>query len=549
MGCNCQLYNGFIRVKKCDKTMQYAFFKVSFFLLPSIFALEGVFEHYEDNVCVANVQRQIFIPDYPIYYISDGGTPILVPGTNQYVIIDINRAINGSVTSPGNYILHVLNDKSLKKVLKKLTSNRIWNPKFSATEMYLILTTSPGIETTFKYLWKEGIYRIYIIHLNKEYSQIYTSDPYYRSNRCGKYCKQIFKTNCTQTIEPVKINRSFEECSMALIINDYYKKDCNSTDKRVIKFVLDELKNYLNLSMKLLNVTNNRLHKYDVVLKIVTDVANANMSEPIYVYIFVWVTFVNKISSLMLLQYIFKWEVWIMVGASSFATSLTWCLVNKLVTKRWNISDSLINVWALTLLGCIFRISQLRSLKSLILLYLLFIIVIQTAFKTNLVQVLTQDDERVNIKNIQDLAKSNRPLCMRKEFYSMHFREDRPSDILYTAIKKRIIQFRDPKTTLQQNYDSLIKDIYTYFVIAKGHHFRIILDRFMTSFIESGFYEYALQSEEINYDEETKETSQARTVLKMEHVFGIFALWAIGMFVSILAFIGEVLTSKLAHMN
>ncbi|KAF5272665.1 hypothetical protein FQA39_LY07692 [Lamprigera yunnana] len=525
--------------------MQGVLFRMSFFLLPLVFALEDLFVKNEYHNCVAHVQQQIFKEDYPIYYISDGSTPILIPSVNQYVVVNINRPITGSINNPGYYILHVINDKSLKKLLKKLTSSSIWSLKSSTADAYLILTTSEYVDRIFKYLWKEGIPYVYVIYLNEDSSQVYNGDPYEQSNRCGKHSKELYKIGCTQKIEFGKIDRSFEEW---------------------------ELQNYLEVQMaqyyndsEITEVSSN----YGVILKIVKGDANAYTGEPIYVYTFGWVIFVNKISSLLLLQYIFKWEVWVMVGVSLFVTSFAWCLVSKLTTKRWGVPDSLIKVWALTLLGCISKIPQLRSLKCLILLYLFFVIVIQTAFKTNLAQVLTENDEHIHIKNVLDLANFDRPLCMQREFYSMNFLEDKPSDIVYTTIKKKIIQFNNSEAVPHQNCTylmvlqdiedlpyltdskfkyfvdrSLVKDINTYLVIKKGHHFKVILDRFMTSFIESGFYEYAIRrSKEIKYGkQEMEETSQK--VFTMEHVVGIFAIWTIGVFISIVAFVVEIMVKK-----
>ncbi|KAF5290943.1 hypothetical protein FQA39_LY14549 [Lamprigera yunnana] len=481
---------------------------------------------------------------------------MIVPqdGENQYVIVNINKPIHLTLRDPGSYILHAENEASLEILTRKLQSSNMWNVFSSPGAKYLTITSTSNVPDTFEILWKNDITRAAVISINKHGPEVYTSDPYCEENHCGKYCKVYSTTECSSNrIKLPNMTRSFTNCC-ALFSNFY---EVNSSTGYMTNLILKQFKSNFNLPIAIFD--HPKKVNCSIEFSIVSGGNLEDLSEPIYMDNFCWVTFVQKASSVYVLQYVFDKWVWMMVAAAFLAITLAWCLMLKFCNKKWNIVASLMDVWALSLLGCISNLPKPRSIKCLVLFYLLFITIIQTGFKTNLAQLLTVDRYETSSNNINDLANSNQPLCTSEGFFKKYFNKTVNITNTYLKVKSKINTYPKRRDFLKhkncislipcrevQLLKNLIKFDYFldnsltgsykfYFKINKRHQFKSYMNTFIKRLEESGIYEYIISNmfPPIKNYKKLKEEETELTVITLEHVYSFYIIWLIGILISI----------------
>ncbi|KAF5300311.1 hypothetical protein FQA39_LY11168 [Lamprigera yunnana] len=239
-----------------------------------------------------------------------------------------------------------------------------------------------------------------------------------------------------------------------------------------------------------------------------------------------------------------------------------WCLITKLATNKWNVSTSFVKVLALTLVGCTASIPQIKALKCLILFYLVFVIVIHGTFKTNLAQLLTVDQYNSEIKNLEGLVDSDIPVFTYKGPIQNQFQQI-IEDFTYTKIRERLIMpFESYKDILKgytnccyllflqhirsfEYYSSDYNVKYRFIFI--GHNYlNERLNNFIQRFVENGIFEHIISEnnrKRNGYGKQKEEKSKPK-VLTMHHAYGIFVIWAVGMELSIIVFIIEIVRKK-----
>ncbi|KAF5286993.1 hypothetical protein FQA39_LY16107 [Lamprigera yunnana] len=509
----------------------------------------------EDNLfqhCISNFIEYTFNKNYPIYYVSDNYSSFLVPRSDKfaYVIFNTSLPIYGALNDPGYFILHAKNVVTLTEVMDKLITSTIWNKDFSPGAKFLILTSSTEVADVFEFMWEKDIVRVYVI-LSNEVPVIYTSNPYEKENECGRLSKVKHLTDCIlDTVSIIPIKMRYEDCSAVYKMEDIMEIQDENPEIGARNFILETFGHYVHTNVQYVDESTVFLMNYNIVFETVTYCSPT--SEQIFINNFGWITFINQVSSVNTLQHIFEMRVWIIIAVSFLATSLIWCLIINITANRCDVSTSLINVWALTMLGCILKVPKQRSIKTLLLLYLVFIIVIHTAFKTNLARVLSVDHYETFVDNIKDLANTDRDLCAHETFFE-YFNKTADSDITYTKVRNKIIWFREwndvlinknctylmyskdinglhSMTTSRFKYftdHSLIGNSKTYLLITRGHKFKKILQNLILSLNENGIFAHNLLANNKigNRSNEESEEATKLKVLTLNHVSGIFAVF------------------------
>ncbi|KAF5280477.1 hypothetical protein FQA39_LY18058 [Lamprigera yunnana] len=285
-------------------------------------------------------------------------------------------------------------------------------------------------------------------------------------------------------------------------------------------------------------------------------------SSSIFYDNFVWVIPLQKNPSVKTLQYIFEGQVWMMIGAAFLVTLLTWYFLARVAVNGNSVLSTFLGVWSLTLLGCISKLPQPKYLKSLVLFYLLFIIVIQTAFKTNLARVLTVEQYESSIKDIEDLKNSERPLCIypfinrfvktdndtiKKRIKNVHTIDDIiiKKDCAYLVLAQYVGYLKHHVKIHYFTDNSMTGAYECKFSIRKGHFFVKTLNDFIARLEENGILDYEiLKNNRKRYPKSTLKNEEL-VVLTFEHVSSIFYIWAIGIILSIVVFILEIVNHKM----
>ncbi|KAF5297683.1 hypothetical protein FQA39_LY12014 [Lamprigera yunnana] len=554
------------------KTMKNVFC-VLLLACSSSFAFQNLLEilNQRDSLlyCVENFVRQVFNRDRLIYYVSDGHAPMIIPqdGKNQYVIVNISKPIHLTLRHPGSYILHAENEASLKILTRKLQSRNMWNICSSSGAKYLTIISSDNVSGIFQILWENDITRVAVISINENRPKVHTSDPYREENHCGRFCKIYSTTECSSNkIQIRNTTRTYKNCCAL-----FYYNTLNSITGRMGRFILTQFKRNFIFPIAIVNQRPVKVN-CSIVFSIVSAENLQDLSEPIFTDNFCWATFVQIVSTIHVLQYVFDKWVWMMIASAFLAITVAWCLMLKFVNKKWNIVASLMNVWALSLIGSISNFPKPRCVKCLVLFYLLFITIIQTGFKTNLAQLLTADHYETGFNNINDLANSDRPLCTSELIYKKYINKTINMTNTYVKVKSKIntypkrydpinhknctslIYWRDAqhyKNAYNMKIDYLIENFLTgpynlYFGIKNGHQFKSDMNTFIKRLKENGIYQHLLLlafEPFMNY-KKLKEEETKLTILTLDHLYSFFVIWAIGLLISIVVFIFE-LVSKI----
>ncbi|KAF5275977.1 hypothetical protein FQA39_LY00773 [Lamprigera yunnana] len=522
----------------------------------------------EYKYCVSNFVLREFTKGFTIYYVHEGTQSITIPHINKnpYVIVNIKKPIIGRQHYQKYYILQTADETSFIKMFFKLQQSKIWDFYTSSKAKFLIIATTST--NMFDILWPRGIMYSTLFHYG---DKVLTCDPYHNSNKCGRKCINSIWNQCTsKTFYHKSENRSFQNCSINFITP--YADDNVQSQNIITRFILEELKKYLGVSIKIMDRKNYRSRNGNLQLYLTdTTFFISYTTNPIFTDNFGWVTFVSKTPSTLILQYTFERNVWIMIGVTFISISLIWCLTIKFTANKWSVFPSFINVLALALVGCMPNIPQPRPLKCLISFYLVFVIIMHAAFKTNLAKILTVDQYDSSIKNLADLSDSDQPVCTHRSFINF-FYAMKDADIIYTKIKKRIrpidnwndvLKYRNCTYLMleqdiyilknQGNYkmeyfidNALTSDMKYSFYFTRDNYLSEILNRLIKRFVENGISEHIIsENNRRQYGNHTlKDEKWKPKVLTMDHMYGIFVIWAVGIAISIIVFLVEVLSIK-----
>ncbi|KAF5304218.1 hypothetical protein FQR65_LT08025 [Abscondita terminalis] len=407
---------------------------------------------------------------------------------------------------------------------------------------------------------------------------LYTSNPFDEENQCGKTPNLITSHKCVNTFRFLKY-KDFNNCSIGFV--SYFIRNNNEHLLSVIsEYILTQLENSFNTSVVFHNDYSNMntLRNFMVIMSL-CNLSTTDEDDMDKVMIFtddlVWITPIFK-KWITVLENFFDYVTWIMIVLVFVSTSVAWWSITAMTTNNWSWTQmcvSVLNVWCLTLCGCIKTPPSLIRLKLIFIIYLFCVIIIQSAFKGNLIKALTIIEYDDQIKTITDVVNSNLPLTTLEMIGTTFFQDDIPEDVLYTKVRNKLVynDFGLDDVNLYRNcnhltfmnnfeeYSSNKKTIVNYFVensvtgtfelsiaLEKYHFFTESLQRLTQILIESGvyskvildFYNEYYSSNDYAIEEENEEMIKL-IVLTVDHLYGTFVLWGIGIIVSITVFVVE----------
>ncbi|KAF5285066.1 hypothetical protein FQA39_LY16755 [Lamprigera yunnana] len=427
-------------------------------------------------------------------------------------------------------------------------------------------TSSQDSKGIFEILWRYNIIRASVILVNDDYPKIYTSNPYHDGNECGKICRVKSITKCSsESINFQEGKSNFTNCC-AIYNNPHDNQD--HYEYRMISKMLPEISNHLKL--KIIRSSTN-LSRCPMVFSVEGSYGFPKQ-KPIFTLGNGWFSFVYKIPPMKLLKYIINWRLTTFTGTIFTVALVAWIFITKFVTKTYDVSSAAMDVWALTILGCIPKFPKLKYLKILVSLYLWFVIIIHTISKTNLALIFTVDQLDGEINDNFDIINSDRPLCIFDIYYESYFKENY-TDTWYTKIKDQLIVFSHLdgwwsnrsciyfygyerieslryKSNLNISYfmdNSLSRNSKFVLKINEGYHFKAVFDDFITSFIENGVLQHLMESmrKEMHGNKyKIKEDSVEPRVLTFDYVYGLFVFCALIYILSIVVFVIEIVYNK-----
>ncbi|KAF5271331.1 hypothetical protein FQA39_LY08129 [Lamprigera yunnana] len=541
------------------------------FVIPCIIFLDAVLgvnciglqiwnnNNYED--CLLGVINQNFKEDETLYFVTSENytTMPFEKLINPYVVVNISKPIELKLKIARNFIILTKNKNTLKKLLSALRNSAVWSETQSASGKFLIISSTKVPSSVFHTVWTERIIDVVVLlPSSRNNHSLYVANPFENGNNCGK--------------TPVAITE--QSCSAPLI--------------KSVKIPLKNLGGWTELS----NSLNGTLCFDD------KDIKEVNYSIAISAFFYLHFDLydtskvIHQIDWLWIapppirdfpietITMLFQIEVWLLTGFTFVFTIVVWwfAIALKMSSNFSQFCYVSITVISLTLCGTVSSIPKMKILRYIFIIYSTYVVLMHTAFKTNLVYVLTSLGYSGIVTNAKELVDLELPVCCSRTInhkdYLLSYTSDSTTfrkfkklmttcecypncfDVIYDYRNITVLMLKSSYYSLQQHEkrpfqvfidNSLNNDMKIAFIVRKGHYFIKNLDWMITTLKESGIYQKQMK----NFYPIVKEDALDETPipLNMEHMIFTFILLIVGLVLSFIVFIIECVYHKYRNNN
>ncbi|KAF5271337.1 hypothetical protein FQA39_LY08135 [Lamprigera yunnana] len=528
--------------------------------------------NYKD--CLLAVIRQNFEENATLCFItSENYQSVLFSElTNPYVLLNINKPII-LTQQLRNFVILVKNSKSLANLVQVLNnSSSIWNDSYSRKGKYVVITYEEEIPEIFETLWIHGVIDVVVMvpGFTKNHT-LYTSNPFQDGNLCGRRSSIISNQSCDAALEKsVKIPlTNLHKCEITLnnILASSYSLN------GIIFVILKELSRTLNGTFILHDLKENAYYTISIYIYFNNQASVVDRSKILYSQNWLWISpppvRVFPIDTIIML---FQIEVWILTGLIFvFSAILWWAIVKSRTVQIVQLSHAFLTVASLTICGTINSIPKIKMLCYVFLIYSFYATVIQTAFKTNLIYLLTLPEYSNKISTVKEVIRMKLPVYVPYMLFDHVLKYNYSDENTYSQLQKLLIRcvhsnkcanlpynYRNSamlmsdveffRTNLdeKQNYNtfidnSVIGNIKIYLVMLKGHYFIENINKIITNFEESGILQREVKR---SYPVIKQSLNETVVVLNMHHLYSVFLLLIVGLMLSSAVFILEYFHSK-----
>ncbi|KAF5271329.1 hypothetical protein FQA39_LY08127 [Lamprigera yunnana] len=536
----------------------------------SCFIPEETGVDYKD--CLLRVIRQNFHEDETLCIVfSENHERFAFNGlTNPYIVVNIKKPILLKQKFVQNYIVFEENEERIFDLLSILRDSTVWNYAYSPKGKLVIITNARKVSSIFEKLWLHGI--IDVIVLIPDHSANYTlymSNPFEEGNNCGSTSSTIFNQSCSATLVkavqiPVK-NLSGCKITFSKLPKEFPPYE------RAVKFLLKELARDVNGTVSIAD-DYEPLHDFKISLFLYFNVDDPGLvnTKVVYQQNWIWITpGPSRVFSIETIVVLFTIEVWILTGFILIFTIIIWWLIVATTRKSEQLGNVFINFVSLTLGGTISLTPKMKVLRCIFFIYSLYAMIIQTAYKTNLIYVFTLPKHTSVITSANEIVDLKLPVCT-ETFYKYVIDNvlQNPKDRRYRELKKLLFEFDNYRKCFDLMYSnrnttilmvevkfSLLKEkhvnlnsfvdnrltgyIQFVFVMKKGHYFIKNINKIITLFEESGIYQKIFKHSRPTLKENIND--QTFLPLNLQNLYSTFLLLITGLILSFIVFIVEYL--------
>ncbi|KAF5273809.1 hypothetical protein FQA39_LY00924 [Lamprigera yunnana] len=497
-------------------------------------------ENTDDKDCFLDVVRQTFKEDDTLCIVTDEDFEMLPFNeiTNPYLLVNINKSIQLKLKS-NKFIILSKHEESLKKMIQILRKSEVWDKiKFS------------------KALWDEGIVDVVILVRSDEKNfTMHMSNPYDNDNNCGrtfkKFTTQPCRTKFKKLIQFPTINLG--KCNIK----------CNTS---ITKYKLKAYDKMLNFFCDELTKNNNSRNYIATISSRVNSDVDSEKSKIVYRQNWIWVTSEpERVFPIETITVLFQKEVWILTGLVFVTVIIFWWLI---ATTR--ISDDAFSqvcrvfmiVTSLTLDGTVSSIPTRKILRYIFLIYSMYALLIQTAFKTNLIKNLTIPQFNSRIGSVKEVIDLN--LTVYVSNFTYKYVTSYQDLSMYNPIKKNLIihkpypfytvyncrntsimmtesdflgftrnQTRKFNTFIDNHVTGTTNAIFRF---TQGHKRMENVNKLITALDESGILQKKYKDFHFRKKHEDDEPIEP---LNLNHLHFIFVFWVLGLTSACVAFVAE----------
>ncbi|KAF5284642.1 hypothetical protein FQR65_LT13473 [Abscondita terminalis] len=528
--------------------------------------------------CVAQSVENIFDRDQTLTFVSDVGGGFVFPDAieNPYVMTNSSLA---KVPKFAEIVSNDLNQVMHYTPTMSLDFDSEFVPK--RIKLLLITTIANNVTEVFKKFWINGYENVVMIAYGTNYEPtIFYSDPYATVNKCRQEVKDLVVGDCaSKTKYRFKDDRlrKYPNCNLLADITFFVFRDLLN-GASIACSILSITTKYLNMSLEFSSENSSSVSTFDITQSnIQTYDALSWTTVPYFRDDVIWIVpSPNQIAPMFVLKMVFKPTLWVVVFITFVCTAIVWWLLEKIYIKS-SLSSAFLKVYSITISGSINDIPFQRSLRTIFIIYVVYSIHIQTAFTSNLIQLLTVPQYEPHITNLEDLADSNLPVITVYDIYKfIHLEQD--DNKLYSTIYKRLMG-----VSVDEVVKLLIGDFNNYTIFlnkellvfvesilpTKLYYFKdnrltsnfwyvfggLGVSRFFQTFgdvvnvfLECGFSHVNNRKFKENlriyhsYKNEyyPDQVVDDKVVITLEHVSSLFAIWGLGLFLALVAFLLEV---------
>ncbi|KAF5301304.1 hypothetical protein FQR65_LT08923 [Abscondita terminalis] len=410
--------------------------------------------------------------------------------TNPYFVIDVTKAVVKPTTYrqfQKNFVVH-LKSGSLGPFFSYMEGSIFWDRLNVPNTKYVIITPQNFLDELFLRSWYMGITNLVVIHYSCDTknctTRVITANPQDYDNDCARkfVTSKIEICSSNTTITFPKILRKFTNCNVLLM--DSPSELSGFLKRKTVYFSLITAADFLNASFKF--TTN--VHPYDLFFfKEVAFGLNSFLPRSSVVFrddnVFVVPT-PKKISPMEILKIVFKRNVWIAIVVTYILISTIWYVFLKYFTNEvCDLSSTLLSIWSITLFGSINQTPRSLPLKLIFIVYVVYSVHIQTAFVSNLVDILTVTKYEKGITSVEELAVSNIPIYVHNAtLYHNYFLDQNDVSNIFNKIKQRIIFINNMwdlhKITFSNNFSAIHQR-------NKVEMMQVVLNKTFTKFVDN----------------------------------------------------------------
>ncbi|KAF5273811.1 hypothetical protein FQA39_LY00926 [Lamprigera yunnana] len=510
--------------------------------------------------CLLDVIRKIFKEDDTLCIVTDDNFEMLPLNKiiNPYVLVNVKKSVQLKLKSNNKFIILSKHEKSLLNMISVLKRSPLWNERNSSKGTFLIVTDSQQLSQLFKTLWAERIIDVVLIRSYEKKVTIHMSNPFDDGNHCGKTPTVITTQSCRTKLEkliqiPVK---NLGKCKVNYVIPN---RDLTPMTKTLL-FLYDEF-------MKRSNTTKSKSNCIAEIGVYANKGGTVDKSKIVYQQNWMWVTSApERIFPIETITVLFQKEVWILAGLVFVTIIILWWFI-----AATRISEDIfpqicrvfMMVTSLTLDGSISSIPKRKILRYIFVIYSMYALLIQTAFKTNFIQILTIPQYSNRIGSAQEVIDLNMTVYVsdftyRCVMYHHNLAMDNPLKKLFSFYDEKnlfniVHHFRNAFILIQEmdflystrnkiiKFNTFIDNRVTGVAEVvlgtnEGHYYIENLNQVLTALDESGITEKKYK----DFHALKKFTVDETVVpLNLNHLYFIFVFCAMGLTSACIAFIME----------
>ncbi|KAF5307513.1 hypothetical protein FQR65_LT06868 [Abscondita terminalis] len=550
--------------------------RLSFFVLFTIIKYShnwiSTVVYQNEDACLSRTIEQFFAANSTVYFISNGNkvNVNIGAGFGSYVFVDIQKPTRLSLKHGCNYVLYS-EYETTEMFLQYLVDNNIWGESESPKGKFLLITKKSIVMENFKLLWKRGILNALI--LSKELDGIpivHACNPYAIGNNCGRNATECNSQPCTQNLRinleiPIK---DLNGCPITFATESRHLLKKNITSFHyLLYFIFDEIGARLNSSfeIRLLNGSNffNISQNYELVILLQLNriLKYFEGTQVIYRSNFVWI--LPEPPRIINLVTVFKIEVWLAIAVTYFTVMMCWKMLSVFGNNSETTISTFVEVTSLTFCSNIHRVPTMIRIRFVFVLYILYVVIIHTAFKSNLVNVLTVPKFGLGITTIEELADNKLPVYTASQYKELYFKHDENDSSIYAKIKNLLLVHYNNKPISHTTYAVLMSEIdlqistfgkkevtyivdnmvtgnlQTLFGMKKGHHLILNLNIVIMHLFESGKYGKSLNEFNTKTNGTESDEGDSKIPLSMDHLYFIFLIMLAGLMFAMVVFIVE----------